>query len=139
MKKKSVSSEKKEIIIKKISDRLHSRDDILFAYIFGSFMSEDGFKDIDIGIFIHNKKPSPLKIELDMENEMEGIIHLPCDVRVINNAPPSFAYNVLESGRLIVDKDSDLRADFEGLIYKKYFDLRHLKREYLREITNAPV
>ena len=74
-----------------------------------------------------------------METELENILLMPFDVRIINRAPLAFVYNVLKNMIVIVDKNKTLRADFEGLIYKKYFDFRHLRDEYLREIINAPV
>jgi hypothetical protein len=40
---------------------------------------------------------------------------------------------------VIVDNNKSLRSDFEGLVYKKYFDFEHLRNEYLREIKNAPL
>jgi len=141
---KKLSREEKEILIKRISDILKSKEYILFAYIFGSFTSENSFKDIDVGIFISRKtnslilSESPLRLELELECELEDTIYIPVDVRIINDAPLSFIYNVLKNGIVIVDKDKSQRADFEGLIYKKYFDFQHLIKEYLRGIINAP-
>ena len=64
---------------------------------------------------------------------------MPVDVRILNKAPISFVYHVIKDGIIVVDKNSDLRADFEGLTCKKYFDFRHLRIEYLKEVANAPV
>lgn len=140
MDKRRLDRKEKEVLIGKISDILKTKDDLIFAYIFGSFVLEDLFKDIDIGIFISSRRvASPLKLELEMEGELEDAIHIPVDVRIINNAPLSFVYNVLKGGILIVDNNQSIRSDFAGLIYKKYFDFRHLRNEYLREIINAPV
>ena len=140
MHKRRLSAKEKEVRIERISDILKTKEYILFAYIFGSFASEDSFKDIDVGIFVTGEKfKSPLRLELDMEGELETAIHTPVDVRIINNAPLSFIYNILKKGIVIVDNDKSLRTDFEGLVYKKYFDFQHLRREYLREIINAPV
>ncbi len=71
---------------------------------------------------------------MKIENELENIIHFPVDVRIINNAPLSFQYNVIKTSIVIVDKDKIFRNDFEGLVFKKYFDFVHLRNEYLREI-----
>jgi predicted nucleotidyltransferase len=140
MYKRRLSIKEREVLIKKISDILKRKKYILFAYIFGSFASEDSFQDVDIGIFISGVKDrSPLRLELETEGELEDAIHIPVDVRIINNAPLSFIYNILKNKIVIVDNDKSLRADFEGLIYKKYFDFQHLRKEYLREIINAPV
>jgi predicted nucleotidyltransferase len=139
MRKRRLSAKEKEVLTEKISDILKAKEYILFAYIFGSFVSEDGFKDIDVGVFISSvENKSPLKLEFKLEGEIGDAIHIPVDIRIINNAPASFIYNVLKGGIVIVDNNKSLRSDFEGLVYKKYFDFQHLRNEYLREIINAP-
>lgn len=140
MHKKRLSAKEKEVLNEKISDVLKAKEYIIFAYIFGSFASEDSFQDIDVGIFTSGVNDrSPLRLELEIEADLEDAIHIPVDVRIINNAPLSFIYNILKNKIVIVDNDKSLRADFEGLVYKRYFDLQHLRNEYLREVINAPV
>ncbi|MGQ9571209.1 MAG: type VII toxin-antitoxin system MntA family adenylyltransferase antitoxin [Thermodesulfovibrionales bacterium] len=127
-------------MIERIAATLKEKEYVLFAYIFGSFALGESFNDIDVGIFISGERlNSPLRLELEMERELENAVRIPVDIRIINNAPPSFIYNVLKSGLVIVDNNKSLRADFEGLVYKKYFDFQHLRNEYLREIINAPL
>ena len=126
--------------MERIAAILKEKECVLFAYIFGSFASEESFNDIDVGVFISGERLNfPLRLELETERELEDTVRIPIDVRIINNAPLSFIYNVLKSGIVIVDSNKSLRADFEGLVYKKYFDFQHLRKEYLREIINAPV
>jgi predicted nucleotidyltransferase len=140
MGKKHLIAKEKDIVLGRITKILQQKDYILFAYIFGSFASDNDFNDIDIGIFITRKDmQSPLQTEFDIERELEDTIKIPVDVRIINHAPLSFIYHVLKTGVVIVDKDKSTRSDFEGLIYKKYFDFQYVRREYLREIINARV
>ena len=140
MGKQHLTAKEKDIVLGRISEILQQKDYIFFAYIFGSFASDKDFNDIDIGIFITCKDiQAPLQIELDIERELEDTVRISVDVRIINHAPLSFIYHVLKSGFVIVDKDKSIRSDFEGLIYKKYFDFQYVRREYLREIINAPV
>ena len=73
--------------------------------------------------------------EFALENEIEEALKIPVDVRIINNAPVSFIYNVLRDKILI--KDNEKRADFEGQILKRYFDYVHLLDEYLKEAVHA--
>jgi len=136
---KKIGHKEREIIIQKLSNVLRDKHNIIFAYIFGSFSSEKSFKDIDIGIFISDNESDALKIELNMEREMEDLIRMPVDVRILNRAPISFVYQVIKGGITIADKNKDLRADFEGLTLKKYFDFQHLRNEYLKEVANAPI
>ena len=140
MRKRRLTLIEKKVLIEEISGILKKKEYILFAYLFGSFISEDVFKDIDIGVFISGaESKSLLKLELMLEGEVEDAIHLPVDIRAINNAPLSFVYNMLKCGIVIVDANKHLRSDFEGLVCKKYFDFQHLRNEYLREIINAPL
>ena len=74
-----------------------------------------------------------------LESEIQEAVRVPADVRSLNNSPLGFVYNVLKSGVLLLDRDEAARADFEGLTYKRYFDFQHLRKQYLREIINAPV
>ncbi|MGC8814405.1 MAG: hypothetical protein ACP5QL_08385 [Dictyoglomus sp.] len=46
---------------------------------------------------------------------------------------------MLSNKIVIIDRDIDLRADFESLTFRKYFDYKHLIEEYLKEIKNAPI
>jgi uncharacterized protein len=140
MGKNHLTAKEKDIVLGRVSEILQQKDYILFAYIFGSFASDKDFNDIDIGIFITREDiQSPLQMELDIERELEHTVSISVDVRIINHAPLSFIYHVLKSGSLIIDRDKCIRSDFEGLIYKKYFDFQYVRREYLREIINAPV
>lgn len=140
MSKNRFSQKEKDLVIRKFCEFLRTKRFILFAYIFGSFVSGDSFNDIDVGIYISGESvASPLKMELQLEIELPDLVHLPVDVRVMNFAPLSFNYNILKEGTIILDNESSLRADFEGLIYKKYFDFKHLSNEYLKEIANAPI
>lgn len=140
MRKRRLSAIGKKVLIEEISDILKAKEYILFAYLFGSFISGDVFKDIDIGVFISGaESKSLLKLELMLEGEVEDAIHMPVDIRIINHAPPSFVYNMLKGGIVIVDANKPMRTDFEGLVCKKYFDFQHLRNEYLREIINAPL
>ncbi|ACI19703.1 nucleotidyltransferase domain-containing protein [Dictyoglomus thermophilum] len=138
----SFSEDTKKEIIEKIKNILIQEEYIVFAYIFGSFAYSDRFNDIDIAIYIKDSpkdKESILKLELELERKVEDKINIPTDVRLINNAPLGFVYNVLSNKIVIIDRDIDLRADFESLIFRKYFDYKHLIEEYLREIKNAPI
>lgn len=130
----------KEKIIRLIKEELEKREDILFAYIFGSFVSCENFRDIDIAIYLSSfEKDKVLGIEFQLEKTLEDKIHIPFDVRIINEVPLGFAYNVIKDKIVVVDRDSSFRADFESLIFRKYFDYQFLIKEYLKEVKNAQI
>jgi predicted nucleotidyltransferase len=133
-------ADEKNRVLQTVRATLEKNPSIRFAYVFGSFVTQDHYKDIDIGIFLGGETAdSPLKLELSLESEIQEAVRVPADVRSLNNSPLGFVYNVLKSGVLLLDRDEAVRVDFEGLTYKRYFDFQHLRKQYLREIINAPV
>ena len=114
-------------------------EEILTAYIFGSFVQFDAFSDIDIGLIVGDEIPNLLEFELTLEDKIENLVNYNVDVRVLNNAPIAFSQNVFRTGRVILDKNPNFRADFEGLILKKYFDFAPFRQRYLKDVFDALV
>lgn len=137
--KHSLKHIQKESILEDIALILKRHDEIVLAYVFGSFIHSDTFSDIDIGILTDEDIDSCLDFEFNLEIEIEDIVNYPMDVRVINNAPLSFCQNVIRHGRVILERDADMRADFMGRILKEYFDFAPFRLRYLREVANAPI
>jgi predicted nucleotidyltransferase len=113
--------------------------EILAAYLYGSLATDLPFSDIDLGVLTKNSVNQALKFELDLENRLEKIVKYSVDVRVLNGAPLSFCQNVIRHRKVILDRDPNLRADFEGQILKQYFDVAYFQRQYLQGVANAPV
>jgi uncharacterized protein len=131
------SSHKDNIIRTMSTHLLETRDEILAAYCFGSFLT-DAFEDIDLGLLLLATPEDSVTYELSLESELEKLIPYSFDVRVINEAPISFSQAVVR-GRVIVDRDPNRRADFEGRIIKEYFDFAPFRERYLAEVMNAPL
>ena len=136
----TLSRSDKEKVIQIISSHFSQQyDEIFSVYIFGSFISERHFSDIDIGIITAMDLSKPPDFELKLENRLEKLIKYPVDIRILNRAPISFSQNVFRTGRVIIDKNPNMRADFQGRILKQYFDFSPFRQRYLQEVTNAPV
>lgn len=130
----------KDNIIKDIVSALTKYDKIVLAYVFGSFIQSDNFSDIDLAVLIKKETLAvSLDFELNLEIALEDIVYYPVDVRVLNYAPLSFCENVIRHGRVVLERDANLRADFSGYILKQYFDFAPFRRRYLKEVTNAPI
>jgi len=138
--KHNLGTYQKERIIELISSYLNSEhEEVVVAYLFGSFVTAESFSDIDIGIIADKDLDRPLDFEFYLENKIERIAKYLTDVRLLNGAPLSFCQNVIRYGRVIIDRDPNIRADFEGKILKQYFDFSPFRRQYLNEVINAPV
>jgi len=63
---KSSAHEKRNVL-----DSLRScpegKPDVIFAYLHGSFLTEDRFTDIDIAVYLDPLPPSPLQAEIGLQ------------------------------------------------------------------------
>jgi uncharacterized protein len=129
-----ISESDKKIIMEKLRYSLEKRPNLLFAYVYGSFVMADKFRDIDIAVYLKQIPSTPLHVELELETELGNIIkNYLVDVRILNNVPLSFRYNVIKSGKPIVVVDDDARTDFEEATLSNYFDFSPFRKMYLKE------
>lgn len=119
----------KEVIQKRISKALKKREEIIFAYLHGSFL-EERFRDVDVAIYLSTKKNE--LYALNLERELEDEVGFPVDVRILNNAPLSFKFRVIEQGFLLFSKDEKRRCEFESLTMEEYHDFSFHREIYRR-------
>ena len=135
-----VNKRDREALLSKIRTVLNRRADILFAYLHGSFVAEEQFRDIDLAVFLMPPFSSPLQVELVLEAELAGFVKkYPVEVRVLNRAPLSFQYNVIKHGKPLVVADDDARCDFVEATLRDYFDFAPFRRMYLKEVLGSGI
>lgn len=133
MKRRQLGEREKHRLIENLREALKIRDDIRFAYIFGSFVTEEAFRDIDLAVYLQDiDRKQAMLLEIDLERSLEDRLGYPIDVRIINHAPLPFRYHVLKDGFPLLDRTPDLRSDYEQWTWKAYFDFKHIRDEYLR-------
>lgn len=101
---------------KKIKDRittlLKSHQEIIFAYLYGSFLGAPSFRDIDIAVCVDEVQITPQKtLDYELQLGAEIILPYPLDVRLLNAAPFGFQNNVLHSGELLFSRDDAKLSD----------------------------
>ena len=97
-----VKPEKKKKIINKLKKILEERREILLAVIYGSFLQNYPFRDIDIALYV-NQEEDLLNYKFTLEKELSEKIGYPVDVRILNNAPAWFTLEVFENGEILID------------------------------------
>lgn len=114
--------DKKELV-EKIKTFLEARKEILFAYLFGSFLEEDYFRDIDIGIYVHELEPVTRDkfYDIELSTEIESITKFPVDIIVLNRESSSMVFNA-SKGELLKNTDDELRENFVSMHWKMYWD-----------------
>ncbi len=129
----------KREVIKKIAESLEKRDEIIFAYIYGSFAEDLPFKDIDIAVYV-NESIVPHDDAIDYGLRISAITELetglsPLDIKVINYAPVGFRYYATK-GLLLFSKDETIRCDFLEDTWKRYFDLLPKRKQILLDLVS---
>lgn len=126
-------------IIDTIRKMLSNQYSICSAYLFGSFLRSDTYHDIDLALYLM-QDPNPYeryKIGNRIGQEIEQVIQprTHVDVRVLNNAPVAFSYEVISTGLLLFNKNDLKTTAFEADVLIQYLDmqpwLESLDQQYL--------
>ena len=86
----TLNQQAKVDLLAKISASLSLQAEIVFAFLYGSFLTDEFFRDLDLGIFLAPLPPggfSAYEISLSYQLEAELKFAFPVEVRIINAAP----------------------------------------------------
>lgn len=119
-----LSQAERQLFERRLAELLRHRDEIVFAYLYGSFAENLPFHDIDLGIYtLGIKQGESTSYSLALSQGLSKEVQVPVDVRVLNFAPVSFVYHAIR-GHLIFDRNEELRAHIVGQAVQKYLDLK---------------
>ncbi|MFN8453281.1 MAG: nucleotidyltransferase domain-containing protein [Anaerolineae bacterium] len=115
---------------------LQGRPEILFAILYGSAAEGESFRDLDVGIFVEWAAVSAtadMAYSFALADELQQAIHYPVDVRIINDAPLGFRYNVSRGTALVVN-DPEKFYTFLERTWDEYLDFQPVAWQYLKEL-----
>ena len=129
-------------IIGLVAEELASSDArVVAAYLFGSVArgSDHSRSDVDVGLLLRSTPPGELDgLRFSIEGELERVVGRPCQIVVLNDAPPDLVHRVLRDGRLLIDRDPAARIEFEVRARNEYFDLLPILLRYRRREAASP-
>ena len=111
-----LSREGREEVVRKLAEVLSGRDEVLLAVVHGSFVEDIPFRDVDLAVYVRGCF-DPLDYKFTLDEELERVIGYVVDTQVLNDAPYYFVINVLQRGRVVVEKICFLR---EALLLKAF-------------------
>ena len=123
----------KNTLKNQISDILLQKDEVEFAYLFGSTARNSNHKksDVDIAVFLSKGVLQKNKFYPEqLASEIEKNIKAPIDVRCLNHQGLIFLHQVLKYGELLVDKNNKKRISFETRVYDEYLDFKYYLDTY---------
>ena len=124
----TLTAEKREAIVGILTKVLNNEGGVVFAYLHGSFAADSVFRDIDVFVYTSEGEDPfvfPVKVKEKLsdavsEAGIETFVVDDFDVRIINDAPYDIVIDILREGRLIADKDPDLRNNYIERISNEY-------------------
>lgn len=137
-----ITPEEKEGIIFAIKDKLEKHDEIVFAYVYGSFVDNEMpfFKDIDIGVYVNEiviLQKQFIDYTMGLSLEVESLFkRYPVDVVVMNNAALSLLSKITQ-GELLFVRDERLWIDFVTKTWSLYYDHAITSREILKDMVSS--
>ena len=112
------------------------RDEILIAYIYGSYLKGQYYNDIDIGIIIQDDFEPFTLYEPRISRYFDKYLHENIDVRILNHKPLRFLYNLLKNSKVLFSRDENKRIKFECKVVKEYLDIKphHIMYNEMRRL-----
>ena len=124
-------------IKERISHTLKGRLEIRFALLYGSAAEGQPFRDLDIGIWV-DRVLVPTTQDLDyafvIATDLDKTMSCRTDVRVINNAPLPFRYNV-SCGIPLIINDRQAYFSFLERTWDDFLDFRPVAMAYLKDLA----
>jgi uncharacterized protein len=124
-----------------LSDYFASREDVIFAYLFGSHARgrTHALSDVDVAVFLDDGLDSGQRFQarLDIMGDLTPIVHTDeVDVAVLNGTPLALNYRVLRDGRLLSCRDRDRRIAWEARTISRYLDYKPVLDRFDRAIVD---
>lgn len=131
-----VSIEQKAKIRAAIVQSATTRPEVLAAFLFGSFLSQPRFRDIDIGVIIDYGQVSPEAppgLASALATDLEWQTGLPTDLIVLNEAPVALRYQA-SRGEVLFQRDQQAVEQFLEQTWKEYLDFEPFLRSSLKDL-----
>ena len=123
--------------VKKIFAAESKNNNIFLAYIFGSQLKgkTGPLSDYDFAVLL-SKKPS-FQFKYELKNKLVSVLGFEkVDLIILNDAPIELKYHVVATGKVIFQKNSIIKTEFEADALSRYFDylpiLRAQKKDIIR-------
>lgn len=134
-------------MLNKLKEYFEKRDDIAFAYLFGSAANGKIRKEGDIDIAIYFL-PDNNEVEWEMHGkdfpeeariglELERLLNKDIDLVILNRARPIIADEILRKGTMISNKDVGIFLEFLCIVTDEAEYMREFINDYYHEVKSG--
>jgi predicted nucleotidyltransferase len=125
----SLCSEDRQKIAESVRSILASSEDIVFAYIYGSFARGESVRDLDVALYTTEDKDFLFAIDIAVLLRRDTGFEV--DVTVMNHAPVALQFAILRDGVLLLSKDEALRTALIERVSRQYREYTHFRDLFL--------
>lgn len=139
MRRKVLTTRERKTTVESIRRHLENLPEILCAYLHGSFLTEEPYRDIDVAVWIDPAQQDPeamTRYALDLSTELSLALGESVDVQVLNRAPLAFRHHALKGQPLVV-RDWEWLDELRARTWDDYADFLPFARQHLRELLGA--
>lgn len=121
-----------------LKELLTSQSSVIFAYLFGSRVKGYANDKSDWDIAVYFSEPLEnigLWPAFELEAKLSRAIASTVQINTLNShVSPVFGFKIVSEGILLIDKNEEIRMDFENRVLRYYYDWQYfLKRQILAE------
>src|SRR5215510_6743246 len=125
----SLCPEEQQRIAQRVRSILASSEDIVFAYIYGSFARGEPVRDLDVALYTTEDKD--FLFAMDVAALLRRETGFEVDVTVMNHAPVALQFAILREGLLLFSKDEALRTALIERVSRQYREYTHFRDLFL--------
>ena len=118
--------------IEKAGDYLKARQDVAFAYLFGSFAEgrSTHLSDIDIAVYLKDREFADKRMEI-LGDLIDILKTDKLDLVILNTAPLSLKMKIVQTKKLLADNAPHFRHVFESRTMRSFFDFSKIEKRIL--------
>ena len=132
----------KKEVMDEIGKIVSGFDYVSAAYVFGSYVHDDDFNDIDVALLISNELDpyASFKFGMGVARELERRItpRFEFDVKILNHSPIEFQYEVLKNGKVVFLRDRTENVEYESEVISNYLNFQttaeYLNKKFLARV-----
>ena len=128
-----LASPEKQELIRRLAEGIQSHKEVAFAYLYGTFIEDIPFHDVDVGIYLSGTGEADGGVfAVELASQLTRSLKLEVDVRVLNFAPVSFVYHVV-CGQVLFERSPEDRIQFVEKAVHHYLDVKPLLYRAMKE------
>lgn len=117
-----------ETVIPQIQNALADHDELIAVYLFGSVAEgkAHALSDIDVAVLFdeHLSLDQIFQYTLAVGTALEAALHTSVDVVPLNRAAPFLRFQIIKTGKLVLERDRTQRCLFQMSAMNAYYDAK---------------